>query len=148
MFSQHFELAAIVTPQKNFAPGFGSQKLDRLRACDRPIKFEISGFCKLQTAFFPLQFTARLWSLRAMKLSGNKQGAVTYSTDRSIKWGFVRCLFHRLREGYHKNYYIMWWQPSETCKWSECVPNTKESILWPSRCLFACLTDHWVRGYS
>lgn len=52
MFSQHFELAAIVTAQKNFGPGFGSQKLDRLRACDRPIKFEISGFCKLQTAFF------------------------------------------------------------------------------------------------
>ena len=60
MFSQHFELGAIVTEQKNFGPGFGSQKLDRLRACDQSIKFENLGFCKLQTAFFPLQFTARI----------------------------------------------------------------------------------------
>ena len=36
----------------------------------------------LQTAFFPLQFMAWVWSRRAMNWSGKKQGVVTYSTER------------------------------------------------------------------
>ena len=85
MFSQHFELAAIVTAQKNFGPGFGSQKLDRLRACDRPIKFEISGYCKLQTAFFSASIYGQIMKLEGHEIQRKKQGAVTYSTDGSIK---------------------------------------------------------------
>lgn len=87
MFSRHFELAAIVTAQKNFGPGFVSQKLDRLQACDQPIKFTDRVF---STSVYGPHV-----KLEGHEIKWKNQGAVTYSQidkarlEQSVLWNTV-----------------------------------------------------------